>query len=331
MQSHSLLRECVAECIGTWLMIFLGLATGAASTTTGMQSGFWQVAVVWGFAIALASFLAAHISGAHLNPAVTLSLAYSRAGFPKHKVLPYAAAQIVGAMAAGGSVLALYGSAIARYEQRNGIIRGDANSTLSAMLFGEYFPHPQLVKSGVLEPDDVTATGALLAEALGTMLLVLLIRALTDDVNHARPTKQQVPFFVGFLVACLASFLAPLTQAGFNPARDFGPRVVAMMAGWSSVAIPGPQGCFWVYIVGPIAGALLGGALYDVVVYPAYAATNESESEERAKLLGGELARTVVIGSVNGFDASPRVAAADASAAERRHYHGISNGSSGRH
>ncbi|TYZ57173.1 hypothetical protein PybrP1_001754 [[Pythium] brassicae (nom. inval.)] len=224
MRRHPLVRECIAEFIGTWLMIFLGLSTGAASVTTGMQSGFWQVAVVWGFAIALASFLTAHISGAHLNPAVTISLAYSRAGFPKRKVLPYTAAQMLGAMAASASVLAVYGSAIARFETRNRITRGDANSTLSAMLFGEYFPNPQLVKSGVLEQDDVTTTGALLAEALGTMLLVVLIRALTDEANHARPTIQQVPFFVGFMVACLASFLAPLSQAGFNPARDFGPQ-----------------------------------------------------------------------------------------------------------
>lgn len=333
MQQHPLMRECLAECIGTWLMLFLGLATGAASVATGLQSGFWQVAVVWGFAIALATFLTAHISGAHLNPAVTISLAYSRVKFPKRKVLPYITAQMVGAIAAGASVLAVYGSAIARYESRNRITRGEANSTLSAMLFGEYFPNPQLVQSGMLAPDDVTTTGALLIEALGTMVLIVLIRALTDDANHARPTKQQVPFFVGFLVACLASFIAPLSQAGFNPARDFGPRLVAAMAGWGAVALPGPGSCFWVYIVGPIAGGLLGGALYDTVVHPAYVAKNEAGSGEYVRLLGDdELTKSLnnngraINASANAFEGSTRVAAFGVQGDDGRRYHASSNG-----
>lgn len=284
MTTRTLLRECVAEALGTWLMVFLGTATVAASVTTGAQAGLWQVAVVWGFAVALAIYLTAHISGAHLNPAVTISLACaprSRSGFPAYKVLPYIAAQLIGAVLSGICVLALYSSAIARYETRNGITRGAANSTLSAMIFGEYFPNPQLVRAGVLEQADVSPVGAMAVEAIGTMVLMLLIRALTDEANYSRPSAQQAPFYIGFTVASLISVLAPLSQAGFNPARDFGPRIVAALAGWSSVAIPGPQCGFWVYVLGPVVGALAGGVLYDVVVYPAYVATTRCDASHQ--------------------------------------------------
>jgi len=75
-----------------------------------------------------------------------------------------------------------------------------------------------------------------------------------------------VPFFVGFTVAILISLFAPLTQAGWNPARDFGPRLVAWMAGWGLAALPGPRAGFWVYIVGPLVGAPIGAVLYDTLL-----------------------------------------------------------------
>ena len=74
------------------------------------------------------------------------------------------------------------------------------------------------------------------------------------------------PFFIGFTVAVLICLFAPITQAGWNPARDFGPRLVAWMAGFGSVAIPGPRGGFWIYIVGPFAGALTGAFIYDRMI-----------------------------------------------------------------
>jgi Major intrinsic protein len=89
------------------------------------------------------------------------------------------------------------------------------------------------------------------------------------------------PYFIGFTVAVLISLFAPLTQAGWNPARDFGPRLVACFAGWWSVAIPGPRFGFWVYIVGPFVGAPLGAALYTAVSWLTVsgdAATIESDA-----------------------------------------------------
>lgn len=257
----------------------MGTATVASAVTTGAQSGLWQVAVVWGFAVALGIYLSVHVSSAHLNPAVTLALAVSkRTQFPWSKVLPYITAQLAGAMFSGVCVLVLYGTAISRYEHVHKITRGDANSSLSAMVFGEYFPNPQLVKSGDLFPDDVSPFLALVAEAFGTMILMIMIRVLTDNANGARPSGAQVPFYIGFTVAVVISFTAPLTQAGLNPARDLGPRIIAALAGWSSVALPGPRNGFWVYIIGPIGGAQLATIVYDILVAPTYVAVVQVET-----------------------------------------------------
>jgi glycerol uptake facilitator-like aquaporin len=102
-------------------------------------------------------------------------------------------------------------------------------------------------------------------EALGTAVLVFMIFALTDRRNGAGPGAL-APFLIGFTVAVLISVFAPITQAGWNPARDLGPRLVAFAAGWGEVAIPGPRNGFWVYIVGPLLGAPIGALLHDRVV-----------------------------------------------------------------
>jgi len=97
---------------------------------------------------------------------------------------------------------------------------------------------------------------------------VTFILALTDPRQKLIHNKEMLPLYIGFTVAVLISIYAPLTQAGWNPARDFGPRVVAALAGWGRIAIPGPRNGFWVYIIGPKIGAPLGALLYDVLVNP---------------------------------------------------------------
>jgi len=145
-----------------------------------------------------------------------------------------------------------------------GLDRGSDGSIKTAMAFGEYFPDP---RSGI-GSGDIGPAGAFGIEAMGTAILMFMILALTDDRNPARPPAGLAPFFIGFTVASLISVFAPLTQAGWNPARDFGPRIVAVLAGWGSAAIPGPNGGFWVYIVGPIVGAPIGALVYDFLIRP---------------------------------------------------------------
>jgi glycerol uptake facilitator protein len=105
---------------------------------------------------------------------------------------------------------------------------------------------------------------AFAAELVGTLLLALVVFAVTDERNVAAPGARLGPGFIGLTVAVLISVIAPLTQACFNPARDWGPRLIAFAGGWGSIAVPGPQGigCVTVYIVAPILGAVLGGGLY---------------------------------------------------------------------
>ena len=90
-----------------------------------------------------------------------------------------------------------------------------------------------------------------------------MIFLLTEESNGTlgKQSRPMAPFFIGFTVAACMAVLAPLTQGAFNPARDFGPRLVALMAGWEEIAIPGPRDGFWVYIIGPIVGGLFGGVI----------------------------------------------------------------------
>ena len=148
------------------------------------------------------------------------------------------------------------------------------------MIFGQYFPNPAVFGTGPDAASLVSPLAALLVEALGTGILVLVIFALTDPENAAAPEPTLVPFFIGFTVAVLISLFAPITQAGWNPARDFGPRLVAVLAGFGSIAIPGPQGGFWIYIVGPILGGLVGGAVYERLVRPLLPRKAPSGTEE---------------------------------------------------
>jgi MIP family channel proteins len=249
--------------------VLFGTGSVACAELTGALAGLWQVAAVWGFGVAIAIYCSASLSGAHLNPAVSLAFGLLRAHrFPRAWLLPYWCAQLAGAVAAGLVVLAVFGSLLARFEAREGIVRGAPGSERAAMIFGQYFPNPAVFGTGAEAQALVGPLQALLVEALGTGILVLVIFALSDPDNSAAPDPTLAPFFIGFTVAVLISLFAPLTQAGWNPARDFGPRLVALLAGYGGVAIPGPRGGFWIYLAGPLLGGVVGGFVYERVMAP---------------------------------------------------------------
>ncbi len=268
----SLTAKCLAELLGTFILVFFGLGSVHAAVLAGAQSGLWQVAVVWGIAVMLAIYVVGGISGAHINPAITVSLAVWRR-FPWRRVGPYVLGQTAGALLAAAVLFAGYSSFLEAREKDKHVIRGEPGSEITAMCYGEYFPNPSLLTLPPQKPysrieherlnvhvGELTAFGA---EVLGTLLLALAVFALTDERNAAAPLARLAPVFIGLTVAVLISVIAPLTQACFNPARDFGPRLFAYCAGWGEVAIPGPRGGFFtVYILAPTLGAVAGGGLY---------------------------------------------------------------------
>lgn len=275
----SLLPVCVAESLGTFILVFFGCGAVHAAVLSGAQSGLWQVAIVWGVAIMVAVYTVGAVSGAHINPAITVALAaYGK--FPWARVAPYVLAQLTGAFLAASALYLLYHPFLADKERAKGVVRGEAGSEITAMCYGEYFPSPAPLASGP-EPYSrsaherlnglVSEPTAFVAEVLGTLFLALVVFAVTDERNAAAPAGRLAPVFIGLTVAILISVIAPLTQACFNPARDFGPRLFAWLAGWREIALPGPRptGFVTVYIAAPVVGALLGGGLYARLLRPA--------------------------------------------------------------
>jgi glycerol uptake facilitator protein len=296
MPSRSLVREVAAEAMGTFLLVFFGCGVVHTAVLTGAQQGLWQVAIVWGVAIMLAIYSVGGVSGAHINPAMTVAFALWR-GFPRERVLPYIGGQLAGSILAAASLFALFGPFLAAKEREKGVARGEPGSVVTAMCYGEYYPNPGPLATGG-DPysaekhaelrSRVPATLAFGAELIGTLILGFVVLAVTDDRNTARPTAGQAPIFIGLTVAALISVIAPLTQASFNPARDFGPRIFAALAGWGSVAWPGLADLSWltVYIVAPVLGAAAGGGVYEFVIRPGFSRAPAESSP--AEVVPGE-------------------------------------------
>lgn len=274
-------RDCfIAEVLGTFILVFFGCGSVHTAVLFGAQAGLWQVAIVWGIAIMLAIFAVGKISGAHLNPAITIAMFFWN-GFARNRVLPYIGAQLLGAFLAAATLFLLFSPKLAALEKAKGIVRGQPGSEITASCYGEFYPNP----GGMAAGDDKYSTAAhealratvphstaFFAEVIGTAILALMVFALTEDENAGAPMHNSVGIFIGLTVAVLISVIAPLTQACFNPARDFGPRLFAAFAGWGHIALPLGSSWGWltVYIVAPILGAVLGGGLYVRVIKPMY-------------------------------------------------------------
>ena len=212
----------------------------------GASLGLWEISIVWGLAVALAVYLSAGISGAHLNPAVTIALALF-AGFDKRKVPFYIISQVTGAALGAFLVYSLYSNLFVDYEQSHHMLRGSVESLELAGIFSTY-PH-HLLSIGQ----------AFMVEMFITMLLLWLIMAIGDDSNGL-PRGALAPILVGLLVAVIGASFGPLTGFAMNPARDFGPKMVAYFSGWGPVAFTGGREIpyFIVPIIAPIVGACLG-------------------------------------------------------------------------
>ncbi|MCL2553617.1 MAG: aquaporin family protein [Actinomycetia bacterium] len=258
----------IAEFLGTFVLILFGVGSVAVAVV-GLPGSGRQVVPFgapnwliiswgWGLAVVFGVYVAGGISGAHLNPAVTLGFAVRR-DFPWRKVVPYWLAQLFGAFVAAALVYASYHWAIEFFDKKAGTPRDKSLTTYS--IFAT-FPAPYFGNSW---------WGPFLDQMIGTGILLLLICALIDLRNTA-PGVNLHPFLIGLVVVAIGLTFG--TNAGYaiNPARDFGPRLFTYFEGWGSIALPGKFTWFnhywWIPIVGPLVGGVIGVLVYDTLISP---------------------------------------------------------------
>lgn len=249
--------EYLAEFFGTFVFLFCGIGCVAALKLAGASFGQWEVSIVWGMAVTMGVYLTAGVSGAHLNPSVTIALAIFGT-FPKRKIIPFIMAQTFGAFCAAALAYCLYQNLFDL-----ALAKAAGNAAAKVGLAGTFctFPNP-----------GITITQAALTEMVITALLMALIMALTDDGNGV-PRGALAPLLIGVLVALIGATFGPLTGFAMNAARDFGPRLFAYLAGWGPDVMTGyPLSAniiipyFLVPLVMPVIGACLGAFLYKLII-----------------------------------------------------------------
>jgi len=255
-------KEFIGESLGTFILVLFGCGSVAVSVLFGAYQGIMQIALAWGIGVTLSIYLTRHLSCAHLNPAVTLAMVIG--GRMKARKIPvYLVAQFTGAFLAGLAIYLLFSPSISAFENVHSIVRGSVESVQTAKMFGEYYSTPGSTAV-------VSMPLAIGAEAFGTFLLLLMIFALTEGCNIGRPHDAMAPLFIGLTVSSVICLIAPLTQAGLNPARDFGPRMVAWLTGWGPAAFPDQTGGFFlVYILGPAIGGITAALFFVWIIEPA--------------------------------------------------------------
>ena len=262
-------KEFLGKSLGTFILALFGCGSVATSVLFDAYHGIIQIALAWGVGVTLAIYLTRHLSCAHLNPAVTVAMVASRRMRPA-KMTVYLLGQLFGAISGGIAIYLLFGSSIASFEHQHGIIRGTANSIATARMFGEFYTTPGSAAV-------VSMPQAMAAEAFGTFLLLLMIFALTEGCNVGRPDDALAPLFIGLTVSSIICLIAPLTQAGLNPARDFGPRLIAWAAGWKDAAFPDNKGgFFFVYILAPLIGGVISSLFFVHILEPSMKTQSDS-------------------------------------------------------
>ena len=266
--------ELLAEFFATFILALIGLGAVAVSVALGAYDLF-GVSMIWFVAVSLAIYAAGAVSGAHLNPAVTFAFA-AFTDFPWRKVIPYIVAQMVGWFAGAVAVFVMFAGIISNFEAANGLVRGQPGSQLTAMIFTTYAPNPAIVGFDQAAYAQVSLVTWFISEAIITAALVFCVFFIIEEINADRPLANTGPALIGLLVAVLVAFEAPISMAALNPARDLGPRILTLLAGWGQIAFPGPRGVdFLIPTVATIVGGLIGGAIYTYLYKRVYEAPAE--------------------------------------------------------
>ncbi|ERJ11634.1 Glycerol uptake facilitator protein [Haloplasma contractile SSD-17B] len=223
--------EFFAELIGTALLTLLGggVCAGVALKKSHANGSGWIVITFgWGFAVAMAVYLSGHISGAHINPAVTIGLAVANK-FAWSKVLLYITAQMIGGFV-GAAIVTVYYYQHFQATEDEGTVLGvySTGPAISSTFFN------------------------LFSEIIGTFILVLVI--LVMGLQETSPGLGAIA--VGFLVVSIGMSLGGTTGYAINPARDLGPRLAHFF-----LPVPNKGGSNWKYAWIPVVGPIIGGAL----------------------------------------------------------------------
>lgn len=247
---QSLLAELIAEAFGTFIILVFGAGVVAMTVLFGrnipaevVNGGYTNITLAWGLGVAFAVYLTAKVSGAHLNPAVTLALAAFR-GFSWSKVVPFWIAQTIGAF---------LGAAVVFAEYRPAFLRFDPALERTAGVFCTFPAFPELAMAGFVD------------QVLGTALLLLLIGALTDE-NNLAPPAWLGPLLIGLVVVVIGMSFGSLHGYAINPARDFGPRLFTVVAGFRNNGLTDGSTQFLVPIIGPLIGGVIGLGAYEALI-----------------------------------------------------------------
>ncbi|MFN8941760.1 MAG: MIP/aquaporin family protein [Acidobacteriota bacterium] len=248
--SNKLIQEVSAEFIGTMLILLFGAGVVAMVQLFGggapgevVNGGYTNITLGWGVAVALGVAISARISGGHLNPAVTIASALLR-GFPWSKVGPYVAAQMAGAFVGAGVVFLNYKPAF---------LKVDPMLEKTAGVFATFPAFPEMPLAGFMD------------QVIGTALLLFVVSALTDENTLGAPAWM-TPLLVGLVVVAIGMSFGALHGYAINPARDLGPRLMTVVAGFRNNGLTDGSGVWLIPVVAPVLGAIVGAAAYDFTI-----------------------------------------------------------------
>jgi glycerol uptake facilitator protein len=250
-----MLGQLIGEVFGTFILILLGdgvvANVGLAPRLAAPAYNWNTITLGWAFAVIVAVYVSAGVSGAHLNPAVTVALAFKR-GFPWSKVGPYILAQMVGAFLGALGVYLVYMDGL----------RGAGMPNVWCTGPGSVFGNAFWGGAGGTAAGPYSMVNAVIAEIFGTAVLLWGILASGDSKNTGL-MHNLGPFLVGGTVLAVGLSLGGPSGYAINPARDFGPRLFGQLVGTQGLF----DTTYWLIpIIAPLVGAVIGIFLYDWLV-----------------------------------------------------------------
>ncbi|KAI8875093.1 aquaporin [Backusella circina FSU 941] len=238
-------REFLAEFMGTLVLVLLTCGVSAEQTLSIEPHKSWLTTSVGaGLSVLVAICIAGHVSGAHINPAVTIAF-WLFSGFPSYKVIPYIVAQLTGGFTGAALLYTIIEPAITQFDHGERHVLGNLGT---AGIFGTY------------PPLYVGITSAIASEVIGTSLLLLIIMSSGHPNNLPFRTAQGVMVAAGVMTICLT--LGYTSGFSLNPARDLGPRIFTAIAGWGPEVFTVHHYYALVPMLAPFVGGVVGGSLY---------------------------------------------------------------------